>query len=195
MILNDKSIRKYAVQGMITPFVDGQVRQVTDQAMRKVLSFGLSSYGYDVRLDKEVKIFSNINGSIIDPKRFNDDTLVDARIYTDTDGALYVILPPSSYLLGVTMEYFKIPRNVTVMAVGKSTMARCACIVNVTPIEAGFEGNVVIEISNASTLPVKVYLEEGISQFIFWEGEPCEVSYGDRDGKYQRQTGIQTAKV
>ena len=160
---------------------------------QKVLSWGLSSYGYDVRLDNEFKIFTNrnsyVNNLIIDPLNFDDKCCVDHK-------GPYCIIPPNSYILGKTKEYFKIPRNVSVICVGKSTYARVGAIVNVTPIEAGFEGNIVIEISNATSLPLKVYAEMGISQFIFFQGDvPCEVSYADRGGKYQGQTTVQTALI
>lgn len=171
------------------------IRYPTDPV--KLLSYGQSSYGYDVQLSKEVKIFSNANGEIVDPKNFSEGCLVDATVHSDDDGAThYVILPPNSYLLGRTVEYFIVPRDIFIIAMGKSTLARACAIVNVTPIEPGFEGNIVIEISNGSTLPVKIYLNEGVSQFVFLRGDlPCAVSYADRAGKYQGQTGIALPKV
>lgn len=177
---------------MIYPFSD---KLVSKEGDRRVISWGLSSYGYDARLSDEFKIFSNVNSAIIDPKNFSNDCLVDGRLIEDEHGK-YVILPPNSYLLGRTIEYFHIPRDILSIVLGKSTYARTASIVNVTPIEPGFEGHVVIEISNASPSPLKIYANEGIAQFVFLKGDvPCSVSYDDRKGKYQGQTGIQIAKV
>lgn len=171
---------------MIVPFIPGQVRQ--DNNGGKIISYGTSSMGYDVRLGRKFKIFTNAFNALIDP--------LDMPIssYVDHEGD-YVIIPPNSYVLGHTIEYFNLPRDVGAICVGKSTYARVGCIVNVTPIEPGFCGEVVIELSNATPLPMKVYAGQGIAQFIFFRGEPCEVSYADRDGKYQGQTGIQTALV
>lgn len=179
---------------MIEPFVRECVRAVEDS---KVISYGVSSFGYDVRLAAEFKIFTNANGGVIDPKRLDESAvMVDGIVRTDEWGDRYVMLPPNSYLLGRTMEYFIIPRDIMVVCLGKSTYARSGAIVNVTPIEAEFEGNVVIEISNSTTLPMKIYVGEGVSQFLFLQGnEPCMVSYKDRGGKYQGQTGITHAKV
>lgn len=190
-ILNDKQIATLAEAGMITPFVNDSVRVVDGI---KAISFGLSSFGYDVRMKPEVKIFTNANKVLVDPKNLDERSLIDGEVYTDVTGQ-FVILPANSYLLGSTVEYFKMPRNVTVIAVGKSTLARAGLLVNVTPIEAGFHGEVVIEIANCTTLPIKVYVNEGISQFLFFEGEACGVSYADRNGKYQGQTGITLPKV
>jgi dCTP deaminase len=179
---------------MISPFLDSSVRVSEDG--HKIISKGVSSYGYDVSLTDGIKLFTNTNASIVDPKRFDEKCLVDADVNFDEDGAKYVVLPPNSYLLGSTIEYFQIPRNVTVVCVGKSTYARAGVIVNVTPIEAGFCGNVVIEVSNSTNLPVKVYINEGIAQFLFFESdEDCETSYADRNGKYQGQTGLTLPKV
>lgn len=179
---------------MITPFVADQVRVREDG--EKVISYGTSSYGYDVRLADKFKIFTNINSMIIDPKRFDDKCLVNGEVRVDTFGDEYVILPPNSYLLGYTVETFDIPRDVTAIAVGKSTYARAGAIVNVTPIEAGFKGSVVIEVSNSTNLPLKIYVGEGIAQFLFFEAtESCAVSYADRGGKYQGQSGIITSLV
>lgn len=183
-------------KGMITPFIPEQIR--VNDANQKIISKGVSSYGYDVSLSEEFKIFTNINSSIIDPKRFDEQKcLTDATLqYDEETGDKYVILPPNSYLLGRTNEYFHIPRDITVICLGKSTYARVGAIVNVTPIEAGFEGHVVIEISNSTNLPLKVYANEGISQFLFFRGDKeCTVSYADRCGKYMGQTGITLAKV
>ena len=163
----------------------------------KIVSKGLTSYGYDVSLSDDVKLFTNINSATIDPKRFNEEeSLVDATVKTDPrDGSRYVILPPNSYLLGVTQEYFRIPRNVMVICLGKSTYARCGAIVNATPIEPGFKGNVVIEVSNSTPSPMRIYVNEGIAQFLFFEGSECEISYADRGGKYMNQTGVTLPKV
>lgn len=162
----------------------------------RVISYGNSSYGYDVRLSEEFKLFTNLNSAVIDPKRFDEKCLIDAELKTDPNGDKYVILPPNSYLLGRTIEYFHIPRNVTVVAVGKSTYARAGAIVNVTPIEAEFQGNVVIEISNSTNLPLKIYANEGISQFLFFESDQeCKTSYADRDGKYMHQTGVVLPRI
>lgn len=170
---------------MIDPFYPMQQRRDADGD--KIVSFGLSSYGYDVRLADRFKLFTNTNSSVVDPLE------VDDRCFVEVEGDS-VLIPPNSYLLGHTPEYFKIPRDVQVVCVGKSTYARCGAIVNVTPIEPGFEGQVVIEISNATPLPVRVYANQGIAQFLFFQGsEPCVVSYADRGGKYQGQTGIQLA--
>ena len=161
--------------------IDGQVE--------KIISWGQSSFGYDVRLANEFKIFTNINSTVIDPLNY------DAQCHIDHVGE-YCIIPPNSYILGRTLEYFKIPRDIMVICLGKSTYARVGAIVNVTPIEAGFEGHVVIEISNSTPLPLKVYANMGISQFVFFKGDhSCEISYADRGGKYQGQTGVQTAIV
>lgn len=155
----------------------------------RIISYGLSSYGYDVTLADEYKMFTNINGGVIDPLDFDEKCLHDHK-------GKYCIIPPNSYILGRTNEYFCIPKDIMVLCVGKSTYARVGAIVNVTPIEAGFEGNVVIEISNSTSLPLKVYTNQGICQFMFFRGQvPCNVSYADRGGKYQGQVGITTAKV
>lgn len=165
-------------------------------ATSKIISKGTTSYGYDVSLSGEFQIFTNVNGAFIDPKRPNPATLIDATVQTDEYGDRFVWLPPNSYLLGWTEEYFNIPRDVVAICVGKSTYARAGVQVNVTPIEPGFQGNVVIEIANSTSLPVKIYAHEGISQFLFLQGdEGCETSYADRQGKYQGQTGIVHATV
>lgn len=195
-ILADIEIITECENGMIVPFSREQIR-VNDDGV-KIISKGVSSYGYDVSLSEEFKIFTNINSSIIDPKRFDEQKcLIDATLQIDEEnGDKYVILPPNSYLLGRTNEYFHIPRDITVVCLGKSTYARVGAIVNVTPIEAGFKGNVVIEISNSTNLPLKVYANEGISQFLFFRGDvECKVSYADRCGKYMGQTGVTLAKV
>ena len=174
----DKWIRKMALEhGMIEPFEDRQVR-------KGVISYGLSSYGYDIRVADEFKVFTNINSTVVDPKNF------DARSFVDVKADVCII-PPNSFALAKTVEYFRIPRNVLTVCVGKSTYARCGLIVNVTPFEPEWEGYVTLEISNTTPLPAKVYANEGISQVLFFESdEDCEVSYADKAGKYQKQQGL-----
>ena len=163
--------------GMIEPFEDRQVRQ-------GVVSYGLSSYGYDIRVADEFKVFTNINSTVIDPKSFDPRSFVDVK-------ADVCIIPPNSFALAKTVEYFRIPRNVLTVCVGKSTYARCGLIVNVTPFEPEWEGYVTLEISNTTPLPAKVYANEGISQVLFFQSdEMCEVSYADKKGKYQGQQGL-----
>lgn len=189
-ILNDVEIIKLIDDGCVVEGVPHQVRHVDG---RKVISYGVSSYGYDVRLsDVEVKLFANtMDQGIIDPKNFNVDNLVTLKQHDDGNGK-YVILPAGGSALGSTIEYFKVPDDVMIICVGKSTYARSSLVINCTPIEAGFQGTVVIEILNPSPLPVKMYLNEGIAQFLFFRGaEPSMTSYADRAGKYQGQTGIQ----
>jgi len=171
----DRWIKKMALEhGMIEPFEDRQVRQ-------GVISYGLSSYGYDIRVADEFKVFTNINNTVVDPKNFDDRSFVDMK--TDV-----CIIPPNSFVLAKTVEYFRIPRDVLTVCVGKSTYARCGLIVNVTPFEPEWEGFVTLEISNTTPLPAKVYANEGISQVLFFQSdEPCEVSYADKKGKYQKQ--------
>lgn len=180
---------------MINPFVPHLVREVDSGA--KIISYGLTSYGYDVRLKHDrVLLFTNANGGVIDPMNPTDDNYVEASILWNEEGMPYFILPPNSYALASTVEWFNIPKNVTVIAVGKSTYARSAVQINTTPIEAGFRGTVVIEIANSSTLPVKVYLATGIAQFIFLRGDrTCTVSYADGKRKYQNQEGIVLSRV
>jgi dCTP deaminase len=174
----DRWIRKMALEhGMIEPFEDRQVRE-------GVISYGLSSYGYDIRVADEFKVFTNINSTVVDPKRF------DARSFVDV-AADVCIIPPNSFALAKTVEYFRIPRDVLTVCVGKSTYARCGLIVNVTPFEPEWEGFVTLEISNTTPLPAKVYANEGIAQVLFFQSdEPCEVSYADKKGKYQNQQGL-----
>lgn len=172
---------------MIEPYNPECIR--TNEAGERVISYGRSSFGYDVKMANKFKVFTNINSGIIDPKSPCEKTMVGQE-------GDFVIIPPNSYILGHTVEYFRIPRDVMVICVGKSTYARSGAIVNVTPIEPGFEGQVVIEISNSTNLPMKVYANEGIAQFMFFLGEqPCEVSYGDRQGKYQGQRGVTLARM
>src|SRR4249919_2541539 len=177
-IKSDTWIRKMALEHkMIEPFEDRQVRA-------GVISYGLSSYGYDIRIADEFKIFTNVNSTIVDPKNMDPGSMVDFR------GPI-AIVPPNSFALGRTIEYFRIPRNVLTITVGKSTYARCGIITNVTPFEPEWEGYVTLEISNTTPLPAKIYANEGIAQVLFFESdEPCLVSYADRQGKYQGQQGI-----
>lgn len=170
-------------QNMISPFVDRQVRQNNGKA-EAVVSYGLSSYGYDIRVADEFKIFTNIHNSIVDPKDFRGDSFIS--IQNDV-----CIVPPNSFALARSIEYFKIPRDVLTICLGKSTYARCGIIVNVTPFEPEWEGYVTIEISNTTPLPAKIYANEGIAQVIFFQADiGCEVSYADRKGKYMKQVGI-----
>lgn len=179
----DQWIRKMAVEkGMIEPFADRQVRN-------GIISYGVSSYGYDVRIANEFRIFTNINTTIVDPKDFDSRSLVE---YTGD----VCVIPPNSFALGRSVEYFRIPRNVMTICLGKSTYARCGIITNVTPLEPGWEGYVTLEISNTTPLPAKIYANEGIAQVLFFESdEDCEVSYADKKGKYQAQVGVTLPKV
>ena len=182
-VKSDRWIRRMArEQRMIEPFSDAQVRD-------GVISYGLSSYGYDVRIADEFKIFTNINSTIVDPKHF------DPRSFVDFKGDVCVI-PPNSFALARTVEYFRIPRNVIVVCLGKSSYARCGIIVNVTPLEPEWEGIVTLEVSNTTPLPAKIHAHEGIAQMLFFESdEPCETSYADRRGKYQGQQGLTLPKL
>jgi len=167
--------------GMIEPFESGQVRKVDG---RRVISYGTSSYGYDMRCAREFKIFTNINSAMVDPKAFDSNSFVD--VTQDV-----CIIPPNSFCLARTVEYFRIPRNVLTICLGKSTYARCGIIVNVTPLEPEWEGHVTLEFSNSTPLPAKIYANEGIAQVIFLESdEECEISYRDRQGKYMGQKGV-----
>jgi dCTP deaminase len=181
-IMSDKWIKDKSLnRGMISPFVEKQVR---NSESKRLISYGVSSYGYDARVANEFKIFTNINTGIVDPKDFSSESLVQKN--TDV-----CIIPPNSFALARTVEYFKIPENVLVICVGKSTYARCGIIVNVTPLEPGWEGHVTLEFSNTTPLPAKIYAGEGACQFLFFEGnERCDTSYADRAGKYMKQTGI-----
>ena len=186
-IKSDRWIRRMAAEhGMIEPFEPGQVRVVNGQ---KIVSYGVSSYGYDVRCADEFKIFTNINSTIVDPKQF------DERSFVDFKGDCCVI-PPNSFALARTVEFFRIPRSVLTVCLGKSTYARCGIIVNVTPLEPEWEGQVTIEISNTTPLPAKIYANEGVAQMLFLESdEVCETSYRDRGGKYQGQKGVTLPKT
>jgi dCTP deaminase len=180
-IKSDRWIRRMAAKGMIEPFAEGQVRT---QDGRKIVSYGTSSYGYDVRCAGEFKIFTNINSTIIDPKNF------DVNSFVDFNGDVCIV-PPNSFALARTVEYLRIPRNVIVICLGKSTYARCGIIVNVTPLEPEWEGHVTLEFSNTSPLPARIYANEGVAQMLFFESdEVCETSYRDRGGKYQGQKGV-----
>lgn len=181
-IQSDKWIRKMALEhGMIEPFCEKQVKENEDG---KVISYGLSSYGYDLRVASEFKIFTNLHNSIIDPKNFDEN----AFVHID---APYCIVPPNSFALARSIEYFRIPRDVLTVCLGKSTYARCGIIVNVTPFEPEWEGYVTLEISNATPLPAKIYANEGLAQVLFYKGEEvCETSYKDRGGKYMNQVSI-----
>lgn len=182
MVKSDLWIRKKAEEGMISPFDREQVRA-------GVISYGISSYGYDMRVADEFKVFSTENNSIVDPKNLNAESFVDFK-------GDVCIVPANSYVLGRSVEYFRIPREVLVICLGKSTYARCGIIVNVTPLEPEWEGHVTIEISNTSPVPAKVYSNEGIAQLIFIQGaEVCEKSYADKSGKYQAQKGITLSRM
>lgn len=178
----DRWIRYMAQeQRMIEPFEPDQIRAVSGQ---RVISYGTSSYGYDIRCAPEFKVFTNICSAVVDPKNFDPASFVDVN-------ADVCIIPPNSFALARTVEYFRIPRNVLTICLGKSTYARCGIIVNVTPLEPEWEGHVTLEFSNTTTLPAKIYANEGVAQVIFLESdEACEVSYRDRGGKYQAQTGV-----
>lgn len=182
MVRNDRWIKKMARNGMIEPFEEGLIRE-------GVISYGVSSYGYDMRIADEFKIFTNINNTVVDPKNF------DPKSFVEFKGEVCII-PPNSFALARSVEYFRIPRDVLVICIGKSTYARCGIIVNVTPLEPMWEGYLTIEISNTTPLPAKIYANEGIAQLIFLKAEEeCEISYADRKGKYQAQQGIVLPKI
>jgi dCTP deaminase len=182
-IKSDKWIRRMAIEHqMIEPFVEHQMRT-------GVVSYGLSSYGYDIRVADEFKVFTNINTTVIDPKAFDPRSFVDLK--TDV-----CIVPPNSFALARTVEYFRIPRDVLTVCLGKSTYARCGIIVNVTPFEPEWEGTATLEISNTTPLPAKIYAHEGIAQVLFFQSdEPCAVSYRDKNGKYQAQLDVTLPKI
>ena len=182
MVKNDRWIKEMAEKGMITPFAESQIRE-------GVISYGIGSYGYDMRISDEFKIFTNINNTIVDPKKFNLKSFIDFK------GDVCVI-PPNSFVLATSLEYFKIPRDVIAICLGKSTYARCGIVINVTPLEPEWEGHITIEISNTSPLPARIYANEGIAQLIFLGAdEICEKSYADKAGKYQAQKGITLPKI
>ena len=182
-IQSDKWIRNMAKSHeMINPFEENQIRD-------NKISYGLSSYGYDARVSDEFKIFTNVNSEVVDPKNFKQSNFISKRVSE-------CIIPPNSFVLASTVEYFKIPNDIMVICLGKSTYARCGIIVNVTPLEPGWEGYVTLEFSNTTPLPAKVYANEGAAQFIFLKGnEKPEVTYADRDGKYMKQKGVTLPKV
>ena len=182
-IKSDKWIRRMALEReMIKPFEEGQVR-------KGKVSYGLSSYGYDVRIAEEFKVFTNVNTAVVDPKNFDQKSFVDLK-------AEVCIIPPNSFVLGRTVEYFRIPRNILTICLGKSTYARCGIIVNVTPFEPEWEGFATLEISNTTPLPAKIYANEGIAQVIFFEAdEVCSVSYKEKQGKYQQQREITYPRI
>jgi dCTP deaminase len=177
-IKSDRWIKKMALEHrMIEPFVDSQTSA-------GVVSYGVSSYGYDIRVADEFKVFTNVYNTVVDPKNFDPKSFVDIK-------ADVCVIPPNSFALARTIEYFRIPRDILTVCVGKSTYARCGIIVNVTPFEPEWEGHVTIEISNTTPLPARIYANEGIAQVLFFQGdEPCEVSYRDKKGKYQAQRGV-----
>jgi dCTP deaminase len=179
---------------LITPFEDRLVREIGG---RRIISAGLSSYGYDLRLAADgFRVFSPIASAEIDPKRFDESSLVEAPLKTAEDGSQYWLMPPHTYALGVTVETFNMPRNVIGICLGKSTFARSGIIVNTTPLEPGWQGRLVLEFSNSADLPVRIYANEGVAQVTFFESdEPCETSYADRAGKYQHQESIVTARL
>ncbi len=182
-IMSDKWIKKMSMeQDMISPFVDGQKKDGT-------ISYGVSSYGYDARVSNEFKIFTNVNSGIVDPKIFKKDSFV-------TKKGKECIIPPNSFALASTMEYFKIPENILVICLGKSTYARCGIIVNVTPLEPGWEGHVTLEFSNTTPLPAKIYANEGVAQFVFLRGnEKPQTTYANRKGKYMKQKGVTLPRI
>lgn len=209
MIKNDKWIVDQANRGMIEPFVPKLIREISLKpeielkgiaaiaididlyqsmcAIQKVISYGLSSYGYDIRLSpKEFKIFRHIPGTVINPKRFNPDNLESVALQSDEDGN-YFVIPAHSYGLGVALEHLSVPPNVTVLCIGKSSYARAGIIANLTPAEAGWRGHLTLEFSNSSSADCRIYANEGVVQLLFFEGEACNVSYADRQGKYQDQ--------
>ncbi|MFZ0565198.1 MAG: dCTP deaminase [Chlamydiales bacterium] len=182
-IKEDKWIQQMAIgKKMIEPFVEKQIRY--SEEGEKCVSYGLSSYGYDIRVSEEFKVFTNVYNSTVDPKKFTEDAFVDIHGKT-------CLIPPNSFALARSVEYFRIPRNILTLCLGKSTYARCGIIVNVTPFEPEWEGHVTIEISNTTPLPAKIYANEGIAQVIFFEAaHECAISYAERGGKYQQQIGI-----
>lgn len=186
-IMPDHWIREQSLNhGMIEPFVEKQNREVNGE---KIISYGLSSYGYDARCSNEFMIFTNIDNAIVDPKNFSQQSFVERN-------SEVCVIPPNSFVLTRTVEYFRIPKDVLVVCLGKSTYARCGLIVNVTPLEPGWEGHVTLELSNTTPLPAKVYANEGIAQFLFFKGSsPCEVSYADRAGKYMSQRGVTLPRI
>jgi len=183
MILSDKEIKQYVKeQGMISPFQSSQMR-------KGIISYGVSSYGYDFRITNEFKIFTNVNNAVIDPKNF------DPKSFVDFKGDICIV-PPNSFVLARSLEYFKIPRDILCVCVGKSTYARCGIVVNVTPLEPEWEGYITVEISNTTPLPAKIYSWEGLAQILFLKAsQVCEISYKDKKGKYQKQNKLTLPKI
>jgi dCTP deaminase len=197
MIKNDAWIIQMAAKGLITPFEPSLIRQIdVDNQSRRVISYGLSSYGYDIRLSaNDFQVFRHIPGTVVDPKKFNPDNLERSQLHSDESGS-YFILPAHSYGLGVALERIEVPNNVSVICIGKSTYARIGLIANLTPAEAGWRGHLTLEFSNSSSADCRIYANEGVVQLLFFEGEPCDVSYETRRGKYQDQQEMVTlAKV
>ncbi len=192
MIKNDKWIVEQAKKGMISPFEEKLIKKAVLNSTAEVptISWGLSSYGYDVRLSpQDFRIFRHIPGTIVDPKKFNPQNLEQAELHTDADGSAYFIIPANSYGLGASLESINMPPNVTAICLGKSTYARVGVIANTTPLEAGWIGQAItLEFSNSSSADVKIYANEGVVQLLFFEGEPCQTTYADRGGKYQNQS-------
>jgi len=193
VIKNDIWISQMAEKGMISPFELSLIRELKEQVpFRSVISYGLSSYGYDIRLSGvEFRIFRHIPGTVVDPKNFNPQNLEPTQLHTDTNGS-YFILPAHSYGLGVALERLEVPDNITVVCIGKSTYARCGIIANLTPAEAAWRGHLTLEFSNSSSADCRIYADEGVVQLLFLEGEPCAISYEARQGKYQDQAEIVT---
>lgn len=206
MIKNDRWIREMSEKGMIQPFASEQVKEYMKQVIdgithapmdriEKCISYGVSSYGYDVRVADDFRIFTNINSTLVDVKRFDENSFVEVKS-TPTKIIESIIIPPNSFALARSLEYFKIPRDILVLCLGKSSYARCGIIVNVTPLEPEWEGHITIELSNTTPLPAKIYANEGIAQLVFLgAAEECLQSYKDKSGKYQGQTGVTIAKV
>jgi dCTP deaminase len=205
MIKNDAWIKAAAQDGLIAPFEPSLIREIADDPdpfginyapkqtpRRKVISYGLSSYGYDIRLSpKDFRIFRHIPGTVIDPKNFNPDNLAQSELSHDENGS-YFVLPAHSYGLGVAVERLQVPNNISVLCIGKSTYARCGIIANLSPAEAGWNGHLTLEFSNSSSADCRIYAGEGVVQLLFFEGEECEVSYEARQGKYQNQAEVVT---
>jgi dCTP deaminase len=197
VIKNDVWISQMAQKGMIAPFEPTLIRQLKETTLfRPVISYGLSSYGYDIRLSPvEFRIFRHVPGTVVDPKNFNPQNLEPTQLHTDSHGS-YFILPAHSYGLGVALERLAVPENITVICIGKSTYARCGIIANLTPAEAAWRGHLTLEFSNSSSADCRIYASEGVVQLLFLEGEPCATSYETRKGKYQDQPQVVTlAKV
>ncbi len=197
MIKNDTWIAQMAAKGLISPFEPSLIRQIDgDSGIQRVISYGLSSYGYDIRLSpKEFRVFRHVPGTIVDPKNFNPANLEPAELHNDANGS-YFILPAHSYGLGVALEHLSVPENVSVICIGKSTYARIGLIANLTPAEAGWRGHLTLEFSNSSSADCRIYAKEGVVQLLFFEGDPCNISYETRQGKYQdQQEAVTLARI